>query len=187
MLLRRRATWLEGRYANVDGIPFTLPVRTQTSPALFAAFSIDPSAAQCMLPGQELHVCRVLKRGILIVAVVDYQDTTIGSYVEFCIGVLCTRGRRPAPPLLPLILQRSFGFGVYIYDLPVSTQISVKGGLGIWGMPKRQGNLDFRIDGATASSQYDLDGRIVARIDEQGYPALCGRGRRLWQLPRVAR
>ena len=35
--------------------------------------------------------------------------------------------------------------GQYVYDLPVSTEISVKGGKGIWGMPKHQANLDFQI------------------------------------------
>jgi len=161
----RRATWLEGRYANVDGIPFRMPVITRSSPSLFAAFSVDARAAQAMLPGQELQICRVWERALLIVAVVNYIDTTIGRYVEYCIGLMCTHGRRPAPRALPLVLQRAFGTGVYIYDLPVSSEISAKGGLGIWGMPKRQANLDFVVTDTTVSSQYDLDGQLVARID----------------------
>lgn len=160
-----RTRWLEGRYSNVDGIPFRMPVRTRSSPALFAAFSIDADAARSLLPGQELHPCRVLRRGVLVVGVVNYLDTTIGRYVEFCIGVLCTRGRRPAPPAIPLALIPAFGTGVFIYDLPVSTEISVKGGRGIWGMAKRRANLDFVVGEDTVSSQYDLDGQLVMRID----------------------
>lgn len=161
----RRVRWLRGRYANVDGIPYEMPVEARDSPALFAAFSIDPDRARDVLPGQELHPCRVWSRGVLVLAVVSYQDTPIGQYVEFCVGVLCTRGRRPAPPLLPLLARRAFGTGVYIHDLPVSTEISVKGGLGIWGMPKRQANLDFVVGEDTVSSQYDLDGACAMRID----------------------
>jgi hypothetical protein len=37
------------------------------------------------------------------------------------------------------------GTGQYIPDLPVSSEISVKGGKGIWGMPKHKSNLDFKI------------------------------------------
>jgi hypothetical protein len=161
----KRVRWLDGRYGNVDGIPFRLPVRTQTSPALFAGFTIDPEAARAILPGQELHPCRIWNRGVLVFTVVNYIDTTIGRYVEFCIGVLCTRGLRPAPRLLPLAAIPVYGTGVYIYDLPVSTEISVKGGRGIWGMAKRRANLDFVIGGDTVSSQYDLDGQIAIRID----------------------
>jgi hypothetical protein len=165
MLFRRREKWLEKRFANVDGIPFQMPVRTLASPAMFAAFSIDAKKAKDMLPGEELHPFRLFRRGILVLAVVDYKDTTIGKYVEFCIGILCTRGRKRTLPLAPLLLTKVFGTGVYIYDLPVSTEISVKGGLGIWGMPKRRANLDFVIGQDVVSSQYDLDGHVVMRID----------------------
>jgi hypothetical protein len=154
-------------YANVDGIPFTMPVRSQGSPVLFACFGIDPGAAAALLPGQVLHPCRVLRRGLLVVAVANYLDTPIGQYVEFCIGILVTRGRSQAPALAPLLLRSLFGVGVYIYDLPVSTEISVKGGLGIWGMPKRQANLDYVVGDDTVSSQYDLDGQLAMRIDVQ--------------------
>ena len=165
MLYPHRVRWSDGRFANVDGIPFEMPVGTHDTPALFAGFPIDAGRARAVLPGRELHPCRIGDRGVLIVAVVNYLHTTIGRYVEFCIGILCTRGRSPAPPFLPLALQRVFGTGVYIYDLPVSTEISVKGGLGIWGMPKRRASLDFLIEERTVSSQYDLDGELVIRID----------------------
>lgn len=160
-----RAAWLKGRYANVDGIPFKMLVETRSSPALMALFSVNADAAQAMLPGQELQVARVWKRGLLVIAVVNYTDTTIGKYVEFCIGLVCTHGRRRPPRLLPMALPFAYRTGVYIYDLPVSTEISVKGGLGIWGMPKRQGALDFVIGDRAVSSQYDFEGQLVARVD----------------------
>jgi Acetoacetate decarboxylase (ADC) len=165
MTFSSRIRWLNGRYSNVDGIPFNMPVRTQTSPALFAAFAIDPDPAAELLPGQELQPVRILGHGLLVIAVVDYLDTTIGKYVEFCIGILVTHGRRRAPALPALAFRSLYGTGVYIYDLPVSTEISVKGGLGIWGMPKRQANLDYIVGDETVSTQYDLDGQLVVRLD----------------------
>jgi hypothetical protein len=165
MTFSPRIRWLNGRYANVDGIPFNMPVRTQTSPALFAAFAVDPDQAASLLPGQELQPLRILGHGLLVVAVVNYLDTTIGKYVEFCVGLMVTRGTRRAPALPALALRGLYGTGVYIYDLPVSTDISVKGGLGIWGMPKRQANLDYVVGDETVSTQYDLDGQLVVRLD----------------------
>lgn len=165
MTFPRRIRWLDGRYANVDGIPFAMPVQTRTSPALFAAFAIDADRAAELLPGQELHPVRMFGHGLLVVAVVNYLDTTIGKYIESCIGILVTHGRKKAPTLPALALMGHYGTGVCIYDLPVSTEISVKGGLGIWGMPKRRANLDYLIEDTTVSTQYDLDGELVLRLD----------------------
>jgi len=41
----------------------------------------------------------------------------------------------------------------------------VKGGKGIWGMPKHQASLDFRVGDKTVSSQYDLDGELAAYVE----------------------
>jgi Acetoacetate decarboxylase (ADC) len=161
----RRLQQQAGRYALVDGIPFELPVRSEQTPALMAGFSINPEKAARLLPGNEVHPFRVWNKGLLIVTVVNYQRTNIGQYIEFSIAIACTHGSRPAPRLLPALMQKTFGTGQYVYDLPVSTEISVKGGKGIWGMPKHQANLDFVVDGEWVSSQYDLDGELVMRID----------------------
>jgi Acetoacetate decarboxylase (ADC) len=132
---------------------------------LMAVFTIDAQAAAGLLPGQELHPLRLPGgRGVLVITVIDYTSTNIGKYIEFSIAIGVTHGRRPAPPLLPLLWQRHYDMGQFVYDLPVSTEISVKGGKGIWGMPKHQANLDFQIGRRTVSSQYDLDGQLAMRI-----------------------
>src|SRR5262249_34789517 len=81
------------------------------------------------------------------------------------IAIACTHGTRPAPPLLPALFQKLYGTGQFVVDLPVSTEISVKGGKGIWGMPKHQANLDYIIDENTVSSHYDLDGELCMKIE----------------------
>jgi hypothetical protein len=156
---------LAGRHARVDGIPFELPVRSEKSPALMAAFPIDPVAAARLLQGNEVHPLVLGGKGFLIITVIDYRITNIGKYIEYSIAIACTHGRRKAPPILPLILQKTYGTGQYVVDLPVSTEISVKGGKGIWGMPKHRASLDFLIGDDVVSSQYDLDGQMVMRID----------------------
>lgn len=155
-----------GRYALVDGIPFRLPIASRQSPALMAAFTVDAGRAGELLPGNELHPFRVTPdRGVLLITVIDYRLTNIGAYIEFSIGIGCTRGPRPAPPLVPGLLLSLLRAGQYVVDLPVSTEISVKGGKGIWGMPKHQANLDFVIDDHQVSSQYELDGLLAMRIE----------------------
>jgi hypothetical protein len=142
-----------------------MPVTTQHSPGFMAVFSVDPVAAGALLPPTALQPLRLWNRGLLVIAVMNYRDTCIGKYIEFNIGIMCTRGSKPAPRLLPGLLMAPYGTGQYCYDLPVSTEISVKGGRGIWGMPKRQANLDFTVTPRTVGSRYDLDGQLVMQVE----------------------
>ena len=168
----RRQRRLAGRHALVDGIPFVIPVNSEKTPALMAAFPVDGDAVAARLPGDELHPVRLPGgRGLLIVTVVNYEVTDIGKYVEYSLAVACTFGPRPAPPLLPGLLRGHYGTGQYVVDLPVSSEVSVKGGKGIWGMPKHQANLDFTVTGRSVSSQYDVDGMLGARIEIERPPA----------------
>jgi len=153
-----------GKKSLVDGIPFTLPVAASNSPALMAIFPCDLEQAKRFLPNG-IHPLRVWKKALLVVTVIDYRETTIGKYVEYSIAIACTFGKKPAPRLLPAIMPGFFKTGQYVIDLPVSSEISVKGGKGIWGMPKHQASLDFKVSQDKASSQYDLDGKLVTYVE----------------------
>lgn len=154
-----------GRHALVDGIPFEMPIESERTPALMAAFPIDAEKARKLLPGNELHPARIFGKGVLFVTVVNYRFTDIGKYIEYIIAIACTRGSEPAPSFLPFAFRRHYQLGGYLYDMPVSTEISVKGGKGIWGTPKHQASLDFKVTESTVSSQYDLDGTLAMRIE----------------------
>lgn len=153
-----------GRHALVDGIPFDMPVNSDDASALMAIFPVSYGAAAALLPGDEIHPLRLWKSALLIVTVVNYRATDIGNYIEFSVGLACTHGPRPAPPLLGALAIAPFGTGQFVIDLPVSTEISVKGGKGIWGMPKHQANLSFVVGQNDVSSRYDKDGRMVMAI-----------------------
>lgn len=154
-----------GRYALVDGIPFKLPVLAKDSPALMVGFPIDAEKAKKFLPQAGIHPYRLWNKGLLLITVIDYRNTTIGKYIEYSIAIACTHGAKPAPRLIPGLFTRFFGTGQYVIDLPVSSEISVKGGKGIWGMPKHQGRLDFKITDDKVSSQYDLEDKLVTYVE----------------------
>lgn len=161
----RRQRRLVGRHALVDGVPFELPINSVDTPALMAGFPVDASAAAAMLP-DEVHPLRLPGgKGLLVISVINYSTTDIGPYVEFSVALACTHGTRPAPPMLPGVLPWLYGAGQFVLDLPVSTEISVKGGKGIWGLPKHRAPLDFLVDESTVSSQYDHGGQLAVRID----------------------
>jgi hypothetical protein len=156
-----------GRWALVDGIPFRMPVYCNNCPALFAMFSINAEKARKLISGNEIHPLRLWNKGLLVVSVVDYLDTNIGRYIEFSIAIACTRGARLAPRLLPALFPTHYGTGQWVWDLPVSTEVSVKGGKGIWGMPKHQASMNYVIGDDVVSSQYDQDGMFAVKIEIQ--------------------
>ncbi|HEV7807097.1 MAG TPA: acetoacetate decarboxylase family protein [Solirubrobacteraceae bacterium] len=170
----RRST---GRHALVDGVPFKLPVDMTDTPALFAAFTIDADCAAAMLPGDEVHPIRLPGgRGLLIFTVIDYKATDIGKYIEYSIGIACTHGPRPSNPLLALVRGR---VGQFVIELPVSSEVSVKGGKGIWGMPKYQAYLEFDQDSKRVASRYFLDGQLGVDVEIKkprfnGIPVVAG-------------
>ena len=155
----RRVKRQSRRHALVDGI--VVPVNSDHCRLMAASRSTRDAAV--LLPGNE-STRWLWHRAMLLITVINYELTDIGKYIEFSIGIACTRGSRPAPPLLPFPLRRAFGFGQYVLDLPVAPEISVKGGKGIWGMPKHQASLDFVVSEEAVSSQYDKDGSFVLRI-----------------------
>jgi hypothetical protein len=120
-----------------------------------------------------VHPFILWNQGLLVVTVVDYRNTNIGKYIEFSIALAVTHGGQGAPRLLPAVMQGFFGTGQYVFDLPVSTEISVKGGKGIWGMPKHRANLNYVEGERKISSQYDLDGQLAMYIE-------IARPRKIW-------
>jgi Acetoacetate decarboxylase (ADC) len=173
ILRPRRISQQAGRYALVDTIPFQMPVAAKNSAAIIAAFPVDADRVRPLLQGNEIHPYILWNKGLLVVTVIDYRDTNIGKYIEFSVAIACTHGRRQAPPFIPAVMMGTFGTGQWVYDLPVSTEISVKGGKGIWGMPKHQANLDFVEGDQLVTSQYDLDGQMAVRLEVE-------RPKRIW-------
>jgi hypothetical protein len=168
MSIPKRVLQQSGRYSLIDGIPFQLPVACHKTPVLMAVFPINADKAEALMPGNELHAFRLWNKGLLVITVVNYQITNIGKYIEYSIAIACTHSRKPAPRLLGALFSKYYDVGQYVFDLPVSTEVSVKGGKGIWGMPKHRANLDFQITDTKVSAQYDLDGQfgMLVEIDK---------------------
>lgn len=162
----KRIKRYEGRYALVDGIPYQMPVSAWNSPTLMAGFTCDWEKANALLPGNEIHALKLPNgKAALLITVIDYVETSIGKYIEYSIAIGCTKGAKPAPRILNSMMLKKYGTGQFILDLPVSSEVSVKGGKGIWGMPKHIANLDFKITDTTVSSQYEKDGQFAFRIE----------------------
>ena len=151
-----------------------------------AAFPVDGDKAPGCSARRGAPGAALGGRGLLVVTVVDYRRPTSAS-TSSTPSPSPARGAAGAAVAAGLRSAR-YGTGQFVVDLPVSSEVSVKGGKGIWGMPKHQANLDFTITTSSVSSQYDVDGQLGAYVEIER-PAATGTaaGRRRRQLLRVPR
>ena len=162
---------LAGAHCVVDDIPFDTPLLCRGGSLLLAAFTIDIARAAELLPHAAFRPFRLWNRGVLVVTAGRFHNPNLGTYVGTSFAIACTRGAITAPRLLPALLQRRFGFGQFILDFPVNTELAVKAGKGIWGMPKHEANLNFIVANdefgeiVSIGSQYDCDGEFGAYVE----------------------
>ncbi len=141
-----------------------LPVVYRKCSAFFAAFPYPLKALRPLLPHPMLvPVTLAPGKGVLVTALFDYQETSIGPYREVGIGFLC-RLRTSGPlPLLPALADRYFeDVGTWVHTLPVTTPVADELGRAQWGFPKFV--ADIRVD--------RTDDRVACEVTENGQRVL---------------
>jgi acetoacetate decarboxylase len=146
-----------------------LPSRTIELPIVYrdvsaiAAFTTVPAgkAAEILPAGSGLHPALALPgRGVLVIVCFNYRDSSVGSYGEVALGILCAPRR--LPPLLPVLLDQHLpGLGVYVWHLPVTTDIALEAGRTLWNYPKFL--ADIRFDGPRC--ELGEGGRKILTLD----------------------
>jgi len=104
-LIPRRLSRESNHFALVDGIPFTLPVRSQRMQALMAAFRSIPTRRRRSSPTAACEQRASGRKALLVITVVNYEETVIGKYIEYSVALGLRPPRSNPPPLLPFLLQ----------------------------------------------------------------------------------
>ena len=151
-------------HARADGRASrsTPPRRRRCCPATSCTRCASPAAAACSSSPS-----------------IDYRDTDIGSYIEYCIAIACTHGARPGRRAAGRAARRAALRDRPVRRRPAGQQRRSRSraarASGACRSTRR--NLDFR-DRATRqmSSQYDLDGQLCMRItvDRPRFDRLAG-------------
>jgi hypothetical protein len=79
----------------------------------------------------------------------QYRDTSVGAYHEVGVAVFVVRGGEPRPRLGLFDLMRSprkRQIGMFVVDLPVTTELALKAGRELWGYPKFVTEIPFRLE-----------------------------------------
>jgi hypothetical protein len=120
--------------------PIGVPILYREASSLLAVFPVEAAALASLLGGTGLVAVPLFQgRPVVVVAMFDYRDTTIGPYHEAALAtfVVPENVALPQRPLLDLVLPSPWRkVGLYIFDLPVTTAVANAAGRELWGLPK---------------------------------------------------
>lgn len=136
---------------DIAGRTVTMPVQVRDASAGTVLWDVDATAAQALLPADFEVAETAPGRANLAIALVDYRDNDLGSYLE--IG------------LILFVRPRAGGEeGNFIVHLPVDQEFTCEAGQRIWGFPKTVESIE-RVDGDGSTTwTLQMDGELVLRL-----------------------
>nr|UZH23207.1 hypothetical protein [myxobacterium MSr12020] len=146
-------------FANVARTPTAvgsasveLPILYRDASQFGVFFTTDLAAARELLKDAPVEPWPILGRAMAAIYVWEYRDTSVGPYHELGIGVQARRrGSRPSLVELGRNMEAQDDQGIWVVNLPVTTQAAYDAGVAIWGYPKYVTTITTRFEKDTAS------------------------------------
>ncbi len=150
-----------------------LPILYYNSTAIFACFLVDADRAAHHLPDALEPVLLAPGRALVTVAFFHYIDSSVGPYQEMglAIGARPVSSYRKHAPFYPHL---SLYPGMYVLDLPVTTEVALHAGRDLWGYPKTVTPIDVQLRAG------QIDCAVLASDRAEALCALRGRAGRAW-------
>ena len=141
---------------QVMGREVTLPVEVRDASSATALWEVDAAALQSLLPTGEVEVVETAPgRAQLALALVDYRDNDLGTYLE--VGFIAF--------VRPRQSDGSGGEdGTFILRLPVDGEFTCAAGREVWGFPKTVEDLSFEYAEDHLVVVLRSEGELVLRV-----------------------
>ncbi len=152
---------------TVEQVPFptrsgtcALPILYRDASQLGLFFRVDPARAlEVIGPDATIEPWPIAGRAVVAIEAWEYRDSTVGAYGEVGLGIQCRRrGTRPSALRLAMDMGAQDDQGIWVVDLPVTTQAAHDAGVDLWGYPKYVSPIttEFRERDATVSLGAEL-------------------------------
>jgi hypothetical protein len=128
-----------------------------------------------LLPSDQLHPLRITPRSALtVISAYKYRDCDIGPYNEVLVGFPVSVHKR-APVLAGLRRFMAKGGAIWIWQLPVTTEIARDLGVSIAGYPKFLADIEFGSEAGIATCRLrEGDRDILSLRVKHGRPRQAG-------------
>lgn len=145
---------------TIAGTVLTMPVKIRAATQHLAMFSVDADAAQRMIDGSGLQVCRYRpNKAVAVLMLMHYVDGDLGQYLEYGTNIMVNPPGSDAGGLKAL--QSA---GAFIHHLPVDQAFTCEAGRSIWGYPKVMAEFMVR-DGHHFGFDVSIDGQFAVGMD----------------------
>ncbi len=157
--------------ANIAGVSAKIPIFYRDARAFNGLFPANYFKLKRMLPDRRFVPAQVLPGvGAVSFSALEYYDTDIGPYNEFSIGILLNSYQfQPIPGYNLLRQYLQDYYYVYIYHLPVTTEVALRGGIDFYNYPKFMADINFS----------DTADEVICELAERGQKILELRGRKI--------
>jgi len=154
-----------------------LPILYRDASQLASFYRVDPAKAAAVLKGVGLEPLVMMGKTIVLLVGFEYRDTTVGVYNELGLGIM-TKLPGTSISALKLIgdLAAQPQQGMFVANLPVTTEAARAAGFEIWGYPKYVTGIE---------TSFDANGVRVVLQDEFEWSIGKQRGLRAKGLPLV--
>ena len=164
---------VEQHEVEISGGTCDVPILYRDTYAFAGVFAAPTLVLKDLLPTSKLVPAEIFPgRGLLGFMAMDYRDTSIGPYKEFAIMIPARYRPKLNPPLFPVLrMSASLSFEVFIWQLPLTSEVGLHAGIDIWGFPKFLADIDFAEDEKTVSCSLSEQGRHILTLDVDKRPA----------------
>jgi len=132
--------------------PVKLPIVYRDASQFGVFFRIELDRARALLEGTSLEPWPVLGAAVGAIYVWEYRDSSVGVYNEVGLGIQARRrGTHPSLVRLGLDMRAQDDQGIWVVNLPVTTEAACTAGIDIWGYPKYVTPIETRFTDVGAS------------------------------------
>lgn len=127
---------------------YQIPVRYYDGSHCYLAYKVDAaSAAEVVGRDKTIEPWPFFGRALGLLSVWEYRETSVGSYQEIGVGVVCRRkGSHPSALRYARDMGAQEDQAIWVCTLPVTTELAHEGGIEVWGYPKYLTSIETRFD-----------------------------------------
>lgn len=158
---------VEQREVEITGGKCDVPILYRDVFAASGIFTAPALALKNLLPTSQLVPVEMFPgKGLLVFTAYDYRDTSIGPYREFAISIPARYNPRFNVPLVPALrMSFSFSYEVFIWQLPLTSEVGLHAGIDIWGFPKFAADIDITQDEKTVTCTLAEEGQHILTLE----------------------
>lgn len=157
---------------KVDGGTARFPIFYRDARSFTVMLPANALKLKQMLPDPRFAPAQVVPGvGAIALTAFEYYDTDIKPYNEFSVGIVLNApyyAQVPAYNMLRQYFDRMYS--VYVYRLPVTTELALRGGIDFYNYPKFIGGIDFKDTANTVSCELRRDGERILTISGNKIP-----------------